>query len=289
MNYSLEIENLSKTYPHSDFRLDNVSFNVLNGTIMGFVGENGAGKTTTINAILNTIKRDSGTVKVFGQEMNDNNIDVREDIGVVFDAVNFSPELTPKKLSNVMSRIYKNWNQGYFLATTSKLNIPLNEKVKQLSRGMTMKLAIVVALSHSPKLLILDEATSGLDPVVREEVLDLFLEFVENENHSILMSSHITSDLEKVADYITFIHKGKSILTEKKDTLIYEYGIARCKTEQFNHLDKKDVLSYRKRGHQVDALVKNKAAFQKAYGDIVVDNVTVDEIIRLLVKREGAS
>lgn len=136
-------------------------------------------------------------------------------------------------------------------------------------------------------MLILDEATSGLDPVVREEILDLFLEFVENENHSILMSSHITSDLEKVADYITFIHNGKSIFTEKKDTLIYEYGIARCKAEQFNNLDKQDVLSYRKRGHQVDVLVKNKTIFEKKYENIVIDNVTVDEIILLLVKKEG--
>ena len=284
MNYSLEIENLSKTYPHSDFYLDNVSFSIPEGCIMGFVGENGAGKTTTISIILNTIKKDSGTVKVLGQEMDDNNTDVREDIGVVFDANNFSTALTPKKLANVMAKVYKNWNQQFFIATTRKLDIPLDKKIKQFSRGMTTKLAITVALSHSPKLLILDEATSGLDPVVREEILDIFLEFVENEDHSILMSSHITSDLEKVADYITFIHQGKIILTEKKDTLIYEYGIARCKSEQFSHLDKEDILSYRKRGYQVDVLVRDKKAFERKYDSIIIDNGTIDEIMLLLIK-----
>lgn len=284
MNYSLEIENLSKTYPHSDFYLDNVSFSIPEGCIMGFVGENGAGKTTTISIILNTIKKDSGTVKVLGQEMDDNNTDVREDIGVVFDAINFSSALTPKKLSNVMAKVYKNWNQKFFIAITRKLDIPLDKKIKQFSRGMTTKLAITVALSHNPKLLILDEATSGLDPVVREEILDIFLEFVENENHSILMSSHITSDLEKVADYITFIHQGKIILTEKKDTLIYEYGIARCKSKQFSNLDKEDILSYRKKGYQVDVLVRDKKAFERKYDSIIIDNGTIDEIMLLLIK-----
>lgn len=284
MKYNLEVENLSKAYP--DFCLDNVSFRIPCGSIMGFVGENGAGKTTTISAVLNTIKRDGGTVKVFGQEMRDQDTALREDIGVVFDAINFSAELTPKQLSNVMSCIYKAWDSDYFFSKLTELQVPLQKKLQQFSRGMRMKLAIVAALSHSPKLLFLDEATSGLDPVVREEVLDLFLEFVADESHSILMSSHITGDLEKVADYITFIHNGKIILTEQKDTLLYDYGIARCKAEQVRGLEPGEILSTRDKGHQVDVLVKDKKAFAKKHSDIVVDNTTIDEIMLLLVKKE---
>lgn len=286
MTYSLEIKNLTKTYPQSDFRLDNVSFSIPRGTIMGFVGENGSGKTTTMNAVLNTIKKDNGTVKILGREMGDKDTDIREQVGVVFDAVNFSGILTPAKLAKVMAGVYKQWDQEFFLKTTARFNIEMGKKIKQFSRGMTMKLALAVALSHRPQLLILDEATAGLDPIVREEILGVFLEFVEDENHSILMSSHITSDLEKIADYITFIHHGKVILTEKKDHLIYDYGIARCKAEQFQLIDRTDMMAYKKRDYQIDVLVENRKAFERKYSGIVVDTGTVDEIMLLLIKGE---
>jgi len=286
MNYSLEVENLSKSFGKSDFSLQNVSFKIPNGSIMGFVGENGAGKTTTISAILNILRKDSGEIKLFEQEMNEKNTEIREDIGVVFDAINFPSGLTAQKISKVMGKIYKKWNQEYYSSMIEKLNIPKNQKIKEFSRGMSMKLAIVVALSHNPKLLILDEATSGLDPIIREELLDIFLEFVEDENHSILMSSHITSDLEKIADYITFIHKGEIILTEKKDTLMYEYGIVRCKPEQLPQIKKEDYLTYRKRGHQIDMLIKDKKAFERRYENMIVDSATIDDTMRLLIKGE---
>lgn len=285
MNYSLEVENLTKSYTNSNFCLD-VSFKIPKGSIVGFVGENGAGKTTTISTILNTINKDSGVIKLFGKEMNNNDRNVREDIGVVFDAINFSEYLTPIRLSKVMNGIYKQWNQDIFMKTINSWNIPLNKRIKEFSRGMTMKLAIATALSHNPKLLILDEATSGLDPIVRDEILNIFLGFVEDENNSILISSHITSDLEKIADYITFIHKGKTILTEKKDTLIYEYGIARCKREQFNKIDSCDILDYRKKDYQIDVLVKDKRTFNQKYKEIIMDNTSIEEIMLLLVKGE---
>lgn len=284
MNNILEIQNLSKRYHNSNFKLDNVTFCVPSGSIMGLVGENGAGKTTTISAILNIIKKDSGTIKIFGKEMLDGCTHMREDIGVVFDAINFPNSLTAKKLSSVFSNIYKNWDEYYFQKLNKKLNIPLNKPIREFSRGMTMKLAITVALSHSPRLLILDEATSGLDPIVRNEILDLFLEFIEDENHSILMSSHISSDLERIADYITFIHDGKTILIEKKDTLIYEYGIARCKEKDFATLDKDDFIAYNKRGFQIDVLVANKQYFAKKYSQVIVDTPKIDEISLLLIK-----
>ncbi|OBR65255.1 ABC transporter [Paenibacillus oryzae] len=286
MTYSLEIDHLTKTYPNSNFRLDNVSFSIPRGTIMGFVGENGAGKTTTMNAVLNTIKKDSGTVKLFGREMDDKDTDIREQIGVVFDAANFPEVLTPLKLSKVMASIYKKWDQPFFVETVERFKLDMGKKIKQYSRGMKMKLALAVALSHRPQLLILDEATSGLDPIVRDEILGVFLEFVEDENHSILMSSHITSDLEKIADYITFIHQGKILLTEKKDALIYDYGIARCKAEQFQIIDREDMLAYKKRDYQIDVLVEDRKAFERKYGGVVVDMGSIDEIMLLLIKGE---
>ena len=286
MSTILEVKNLCKSYNHEGFALKNVSFSVPKGCIVGFVGKNGAGKTTTVNSILNIIEKDSGTVEFFGQEMTDKNFALRNDIGVVFDATNFSGELTPKQLEKVVSDIYKNWDKTTFFGLLEKLSVPANKKIKTFSRGMTMKLSIIVALSHGSKFLILDEATSGLDPIVREEMLDLFLEFVEDENHSILMSSHITGDLEKVADYIIFINDGQIILTEKKDTLIYEYGIARCKSEDFSQLETGDFIAHRKRGLQIDVLLADKASFFKKYPHITVDNGTIDEILRLMIKED---
>ena len=284
MEYTLKVENLCKKYKKSDFGLDNVTFAVPQGTIMGFVGKNGAGKTTTINAILNIIHKDSGTVKLFGNELTDANSAVRNDIAVVFDVINFSQQLTVKKLENVLADIYTNWDSKRFAALLERFALPTTKKIKTFSRGMSMKLAIAVALSHEAKFLILDEATAGLDPVVREEILDIFLEFMEDETHAILMSSHITSDLEKVADYITFIDGGRIVLTEKKDTLIYDYGIARCRTAEFERVDSADYLAYRKRGLQIEVLLADRKAFAKKHPDIIVDHVKIDEILALLIQ-----
>ncbi len=284
MDYNLQIENLCKSYKGADFKLDNVSFSIPKGSIMGFVGKNGAGKSTTLNTILNIIHRDSGEVLFFGREMSDENKDIRNDIGVVFDSTNFSRELTAQKLEKVLSDIYSNWDKDVFFNFLKRFGLPKNKKIKTFSRGMTMKLSISVALSHKAKLLILDEATSGLDPVVREEILDVFLEFVEDENNSILISSHISSDLEKVADYITFIDNGKIILAEKKDTLIYEYGIARMKQSDFDKLDKAEYLAFRKRGLQLEVLVSTKNKFSRNHPNIIIDHATIDEILPLIAK-----
>lgn len=286
MEFALQIGNLCKSYKNTNFKLQNVSFNLPKGSIMGFVGKNGAGKSTTINAILNIIHKDSGEVTFFGSEMTDDSTCLRDDIGVVFDAINFSGELTPKRLEKVLNSIYKNWDAALFFSYLKRFDIPKDKKIKTFSRGMTMKLSISIALSHKARLLILDEATAGLDPVVREEILDVFLEFVESEENSILISSHISSDLEKISDYITFIDHGNIILTEKKDTLIYEYGIARMKQNDFDKLNKSVYCAYRKRGLQIEVLVKNKGIFVKEYPDILVDHATIDEILLLLTKEE---
>ena len=286
MENILELENISKSFPKSNFLLDKLSFSLPYGTILGFVGENGAGKTTTIGCILNTVIKDSGTVRLFGQEMQDRDTTLREKIGVVYDGDNFPGFWTAKQLSQVMRGFYRHWDNTLFQKYLTDFGLPEKQQIKHLSRGMTMKLAIAAALSHHPQLLVLDEATSGLDPVVRDEMLDVFLDFVQEENHSILLSSHITSDLEKVADYIAFIHNGRLVLTASKDDLIYHYAVLRCKESQFQTIDRADMIAFRKRDFQIDVLVPDGKEARKKYKDIVADHVSIDEIMLLLVKGE---
>lgn len=286
MENILELQQICKSFPKSNFILDKLSFSLPYGSILGFVGENGAGKTTTIGCILNTVRKDSGMVKLFGKEMRDIDTDIREKIGVVYDGDNFPGFWSAKQLSQVMEGIYTQWDNALFQKYLENFHLPVKQKIKNYSRGMTMKLAIAVALSHHPQLLILDEATSGLDPIMRDEMLDVFLEFVQEESHSILLSSHITSDLEKVADYITFIHNGKLILTASKNDLVYHYAVMRCRESQFLALDPGDIIAYRKRDFQIDVLVDNGKEAQRKYKDAVVDHVSVDEIMLLLVKGE---
>ncbi|MBD5525818.1 MAG: ABC transporter ATP-binding protein [Lachnospiraceae bacterium] len=286
MENILELQQVSKTFSKSNFTLDNVSFSLPYGAILGFVGENGAGKTTTIGCILNTITKDGGTVKLFGKEMQDADTDIREKIGVVYDGDNFPGHWSAEQLSKVMKGFYMNWDDELFSKYLDEFQLPPKQRIKHYSRGMTMKLAIAAALSHHPQLLILDEATSGLDPIMRDEMLDVFLDFVQEEDHSILLSSHITSDLEKVADYITFIHNGSLILTVSKNDLVYNYAVMRCKESQFLALDRSDMIAYRKRDFQIDVLVSDGKEAQRKYKDVVVDHVSLDEIMMLLVKGE---
>lgn len=286
MDCILKVQNLNKRYGKSGFHLKDVSFELPYGSIMGFVGENGAGKTTAIGCILNLLSRDSGAIELFGREMTDAATAVREDLGVVFDEGGFSENLTGEKLSKVLQNVYLRWDHALYLDYFKKFSLPLTKKFKTFSRGMAMKLSIAAALSHHPKLLILDEATSGLDPVVRDEILDVFLDFVQEESHSILLSSHITSDLEKIADYITFIQNGKIILSAKKDDLIYSYAVARCKSDQFAQMDRADMVAFRKREYQMDVLLKNRKKAEQKYNGFVLDTATIDDIMLLLVKGE---
>jgi ABC-2 type transport system ATP-binding protein len=224
MSTVLEVNGLNKQYKNPDFSLKNVSFSIPAGSIMGFVGENGAGKSTTIGCILNTLIKDSGSVKIFGHEMTDESTDIRDGIGVVYDTNSFPLYLTPMQIASAMRHMYTGWNNDLYRDYLKKFRLSEKQSIKTFSRGMTMKLSIAVALSYSPKLLILDEATSGLDPIVRDEILDVFLDFVTDKSKSILFSSHITSDLEKVADRITFIHNGKIYFSDLKDDLTTKHG-----------------------------------------------------------------
>lgn len=286
MNSTLILKNVNKKYEKSNFAIKDISFSIPEGSIVGFIGENGAGKSTTMNCILNVIRRDSGTIEIFGREMTDEDIDIRENIGVVYDSNNFPEYLTAKQLADILGRIYSKWDDFCFEQFLRRFGLPESQKIKSYSRGMSMKLAIAVALSHDSKLLILDEATSGLDPIMRDEILDVLLEFVKQENHSILLSSHITSDLEKIADYIVFIHNGEIILNKTKDELIYEYGVIRCSENDFYNILPEDILSSMKKDYQIDVLIKNKKLMEKKYKNLIIYSVSLDEIMLLLAKGE---
>ena len=284
MDAILQVEDLTKHYP--GFTLDHVSFSIPKGTIMGLIGENGSGKSTTIKSILGLTKKDGGTISILGTQEQDIDFGVRNKIGVVFDGNNYPEKMTPKQLSHFLSNIYTSWDEEKYFSMLARFSLPSNKKIKTFSCGMKMKLAIVAALSQNPELLIMDEPTSGLDPVMRDDILDVFLEFVQDENHSIMMSSHITTDLEKVADYITFIHQGKVIFSKKKDELRYHFGIIRCGASVFDQIDKKEVLAYRKTDYQWDVLVADKEKAKRKYKNVVVDDARIDDIMLLYVKGE---
>lgn len=280
----LVVNDLTKKY--RDFVLDHISFSVPCGTIVGLIGENGAGKSTTINAILGLVNKDSGDIKLWGKQSTELDESIRNQIGVVFDGNNYPDALSSQKLNKVLKKIYSEWDENRFFSLLREMSLPTDKKIKDLSKGMKMKLSIAVALSHNSKLLILDEATSGLDPVVRDDILDMFLGFVQDENNSILVSSHITSDLEKVADYIVFIHKGKVVFCRSKDELRYRYGIIRCGAAQFDAIDKEEVIAYRKQDYEWEFLVADRESAQKKYPKAVIDPATIDEIMLLYVKGE---
>lgn len=276
------VSGLTKTY--KDFVLDHVSFTVPSGSIVGLIGENGAGKSTTINAALGLIQKEDGVVSILDKEELDG--DIKEEIGVVFDGSNYPEILSPRKLNRVMKNIYRTWDERVYFGLLKQFSLPCDKQIKQFSKGMKMKLAISAAFSHHSRLLILDEATSGLDPVVRDDILDMLLDFVQDEEHSILVSSHITSDLEKIADYIVFIHEGKVVFEKPKDELTERYGIIKCGAAQFDTLDKSDIISYRKMDYEWQILVSDRERMQKKYPKALVVPATIDEIMLLYVKGE---
>lgn len=251
----LRTEHLSKDY--GDFKLRDVNIRIPKGCIMGLIGENGAGKSTTIKAILELIHRDGGKVWMFGKEYHADDRALKEHIGVAMDHCCFSDELTAAETGKFMKHIYRTWSSIAYENYIKRFAIPEKKPVKKLSNGMKMKLSIAVALSHDTKLLILDEATSGLDPVVRNQLLDILLEFIQDEEHSILVSSHILSDLEKVCDYITYIHEGEVLFSENKDELMEKYRVVKCSLQDLEVLEPSAVVGSRKHAFGVEALVES--------------------------------
>lgn len=278
-NNVIEIRNLCKRY--KGFALENLNLDLPAGCVLGLVGENGAGKSTTIRLIMDAVSRDAGKVTVFGADNRSAEFTrLKEDVGVVLDETCVPEIMNAKQLGQVMSGVYRNWEQTAYDGWLTKFQLPLDKKVKDYSRGMTMKLGIAVALSHGAKLLLLDEATGGLDPMVRDEILEVFANFAVEDGHAVLLSSHIVSDLEKICDYIAFLHKGKLVLCEEKDVLLERFGVLKCTKEQLSQVPQEAVHGTRVGTYGVEALVERDLIPR----DLVVDRPNLEEIILYLSK-----
>lgn len=277
---AIELSHINKSF--GDFAIRDLNLTVPSGTICGLVGENGAGKSTTIRLLMGALRPDSGTASVLGADVSSPEFrDVKEDVGVVLDEAYFPESLNAVQVGKIMAATYRWWDQGLYDGYLKRFDLPQNKQFKDYSRGMRMKLAIAAALSHQPKLLVLDEATAGLDPIVRDEVLDIFNEFTREEDHSILISSHILSDLEKLCDYIAFIHKGDLLFCEEKDQLLEQYGIFEDSRENLDCLQPEAIVAREEsRYGGVRALVKRDLAptgFQ-------LEKPSVEDIVLFLVK-----
>lgn len=275
---ALEIKNLTKKF--SGFTLDNLTLTLPSGCIMGLIGENGAGKSTTVKLILDMLHKDSGIITILGRNNVDNIRLIKEDVGVVMDEVGIPECLTTKQVGKVMKYTYRNWDEAEYERLLKKLALPTDKPFKDFSRGMKMKLGIAIAMSHGSKLLLLDEATSGLDPVMRDEVVEMFYDFTRDETHSILISSHIVSDLEKLCDYVAFLHNGKLLLCEEKDSLLAEYGIVHCTAEQLEELDSQAVKYKKESPYGLELIVKRDAVPDR----MSISPVSIEELFIFMVK-----
>ena len=278
---AIEIKGLVKKYDEK-FQLGKLDLTVPKGVIVGLIGENGAGKTTLLKAILNIIQTDEGTIKINGRDNHEEK--TKENIGVVLDNMFFPELLTAKDIELAMRGIAKNWDTELYYNYLKEFSLPVDKPLKALSKGMRKKLEIATALSHHPDILILDEATSGLDPVIRNEILDIFLNFIQDENHTIILSTHITSDLEHIADKIVFIDQGKIVLDKDREELIDHYGILKCDPDKMEQVKKEDYISYRKNKYDIEFLVTNREKIRKKYPSFIVDKISLEELMLFMIK-----
>ena len=285
-NYENAIEIRDLTVKYDGFTLDHINFDVAKGSIMGFIGQNGAGKTTTIKSMLNIIKRDEGSIKMLGLDNIKDEYVIKEQLSAVFDELPFDDQLNAKDLNFILRDVYREWDSNLYKGYLDRFGLPMKKKFGDFSKGMKMKLQIAAALSHNAKLLVMDEATTGLDPVVRNECLDIFLEYLQDENHSILMSSHITSDLEKVADSVTFINKGKILLTGYKDDVLDTHGVIKCKKADYKEIEPADIVSARITDYGAEIMVSDKAMCRNKYSGLALDNTTLEEIMLYYVNAQ---
>lgn len=278
MTNAIEIRGLVKEY--KDFRLNSVDLTLPGGCILGLIGENGAGKSTLIKCLLGVILKNEGSIKILGRDADTELADIKEDIGVVMDEVGIPDSFRYKHINAVMKNTFRNWDEKLFESYMEKFKLPRDKKFKEFSRGMKMKMGIAIALSHNAKLLVLDEATNGLDPVIRDEVTDIFYEFTRDEEHSILISSHIVSDLEKLCDYVSFIHKGQVLLNEEKDVLLEEYAIAHTTEEELKELDPSAIRGRKSGKYGVQVLVRRDAV----PAGMKLSPVTIEELFIFMIK-----
>ena len=280
----IELKDVVKDY--GDFKLDKISFAVPEGSVCGFIGQNGAGKTTTINLILDVIKKDSGEVLLFGQPVDGKSASLREDVGVVFDEMGFHDFMTGKDINIMMKNIYKNWDEEVFFDYLKRFSLPSKKPCGKFSRGMRMKLQIAVALSHHAKMLIMDEPTSGLDPIVRNEMINIFREFVVEEDHTILLSSHITGDLEKIADEVVFIDGGRIVLSGNKDEILEKHGIIKCKKDELSKISESLIVSFEESSFGAEVLVNDRHAAAKLYPDMLIEPALLEQIMIFYVNKK---
>ncbi len=284
---AIELKGLSKTYKSrgkyvSGFKLHNVDLVLPYGCIMGLIGENGAGKSTTIRLMLDILEKDAGEISLLGCKTAEERVKAKDDIGVVLDDPCFPDFFNAEKINRIMKNTYSNWNEEQYFAYLERFEIDKRKNVQKLSKGMKMKLSIAVALSHSAKLLIMDEPTSGLDPVVRNEIVEILHEFTRNPTNSVLISSHIVSDLEKLCDYVAFIHKGRVVLCDEKDRLLDRYATVHCTAEEFQVIDVSAVKGKTETEYGVDAVVERSAI----PNGMNFEPVSMEELFVLFVRNQ---
>lgn len=283
MNSILEVKNLRKEY--KEFTLKDISFNLERGYIMGFIGPNGAGKSTTIKLIMNLIKKSSGTISIFGSDNILHEREVKEKIGFVYDENYFYEELTLEEMKRIIAPFYKQWDNKVYDKYIKEFNLPSKKKIKELSKGMKMKFSLAIALSHNAELILMDEPTSGLDPVFRSEMLDILYSIMQDENKGVFFSTHITTDLEKVADYITFINDGEIIFSEPKDSIMENYGLVKGGSELLDSDTKKEFIGIRENSFGFEGLTSNAGKVKKLFkNNILIEKPSLDDILVYTVK-----
>lgn len=284
MESILEIKNLTKKY--DDFKLNNISFKLDRGYIMGFIGPNGAGKSTTIKLIMNLLKRDSGEIKVFGLDNIKHEKEIKQRIGFIYDRNYFYDEITLKNMKKIISNFYTNWNDNQFYKYMEIFNLKENKKIKELSKGMQMKFSLALALSHDAELIIMDEPTSGIDPIFRNEILDILMEFIQDEKKSIFFSTHITTDLEKIADYITFINDGSLVFSKPKDEILDSYRIVKGGRDLLTEELKKKFIGIKNSDYGFEGLVSRIDDIEDEYREkVLIERPTLDDIMLYTVRR----
>lgn len=280
---AIEISGVTKRY--EGFTLDNISFDVPKGSIMGFIGQNGAGKTTTIRSLLNITGIDEGEIKLLGLDHIKDEFEIKNRLAVIFDELPFHDIFNAVDMAHIFEGLYPEWDNAVYSAYLERFNLPVKKKIGQYSKGMKMKLQIACALSHNAELLVMDEATTGLDPVVRDEILHIFMEYLQNGERSILMSSHITADLEKIADSVTFINKGKILLTGYKDVILETHGILKCSKDEIGNIDQADLISVRLNEFGAEVMLCDRENVRHKYGGAVIDPASLDDIMLYYVHK----
>lgn len=284
MDKILQVQNLTKSF--RDFKLDNVSFSMEKGYIMGFIGPNGAGKSTTIKLIMNLLKKDAGEVLVFGLDHIRHEKEIKNRVGFVYDENYYYEELTPKEMGRIIAPLYKNWDDKAFSHYIRRFELPLDKKIKNLSKGMKMKFSLAIALSHNAELLIMDEPTSGLDPIIRNELLDILTDISRGDDKGVFFSTHITSDLDKVADCITFIHEGRIVFSSAKDDILENYCLVKGARGLIRNEDRENFIGIKENQFGFEGLAQDRKKLRRMYGEnIVIEKPTLEDIMLYFTRR----